>query len=475
MKSTKPLLSWELLPLLLLLLIFTGCPNPCSVQQTEKRYVTPPANSAGIEGEFPRIKAADYDEIVIAGGRKIWVDFPCKPVAKDVPKGVEVKIDGNSALIMIREKTAAFINNGGKSAKTTQNINATFTPMGNAQSLNVFFSSPNFTLKLTPKLPVLPGDANADGRRTMMDLFPIALATWKFGPNGLNLGGVPNLQAGPPPSPLDPNMFYNRTPTGAYWSWNATGQQIDFAHADCNLDGVVDQDDAATLYSLLEPAMLPDMLTGGYTGIELEAVQNGPIEILPAIANPNSSEDQARAWYDIRLAGTTKEDSILGVIFTRCVSEVPNGPQRYRIDTMQANTDNSDLIGAPQEMLGLQRFWRDSKIDVVDSCLYHMESVPKLLDVGIFNVNNPQRMTAGHQIISCGVTIDDIMRVVQTGAPIFQHNINAVVFKLDNGGVSAHAVDCSLDRATVDTVGKIVHEKPPKNWPTGSGRNGGKN
>jgi hypothetical protein len=414
-------------------LLFAGC--VCEFDQPTKTYV-------GEEGaRHHRILASEFGQVMIDAEDTLSLEFSCPPVLPALPAGLSGKVMDNTAMLW-REPMQP-------------NTNARSTPNLSTGTFQLNFAQPVYAVKLSTPVEFLPGDANADGERNILDLYPIARVIWEHG-GGIDWD-IPNFV--PLSGQLDTNATYTRPATELNWTWNNTGADIDLVHADCNFDGTVDMRDVEFLEKVLEPSQLPDMLKGAYSNLQLEAVRQPRMEFY---------NDEVRTWYDIQITGLAPNASqkILGVVFSRPVDEIRGD---YQVLHIQASMEDSDLFDNKDgQMISIQHFWDDIDIDFVsDTCQNEDAVACRPLDVGAFNRTGPRTLQNGHKCISCGVTIDDVLGSVQAGGPIFQHFINVVIFSLDaDDNIVATTTSCSFDAITIEDTGikDTTYTSPPADW-----------
>lgn len=440
--KTKPLLLLTAVAMLFIV----GC--KCSIEQPQATFVAP------LKGKHHRIAAADFGTAIVHPGDTLTLDFPCAPELPALPEGVEGLVNGNSATIWT--SAPRFENAAAKSLN--------FGPAANSFKHVIQFTTPQYAVTMQSGENFLPGDANADGKRDMLDVYPIARAIWELG-GGIDWD-IPNFDPLTAPNPLDTNQTYLRPATNSTWQWTANGSVVDYVHADCNFDGTVDMDDLELLKKVLEPSQLPNFLNGAYSGITINATHYGDVEVFQP---STQSYPEVRAWYDISINSTNGIDSILGVVFTRAVDEVPPNPPAgavYKVKAIQADVTGSALFATETDRIFYQRYWDNIKIDLPDSCELAPGVVSRPLDVGIFNRTGPQAISSGDRLINCCVTIDDILRQVQNGTtPIYQHLINVVVFSVDAAGnITATTTNCEFDAVKLNPENIKIYKKIPSNW-----------
>lgn len=434
--KTKPILLIAMIAMVFL----AGC--NCTFQQPSDSFVAP------LKGKHHDISAEDYGTAIVKPGDTLTVMFPCAPLLPNLPAGVNGSISGN--------EVSLWTNSGAAGTGTTS--------IGGPAPFRhlIQFTTPAYTLTLQSGENFLPGDANRDGERNMLDLYPIARAIWEHGA-GIDWD-LPNFDPNTAPNPVDTNQTYLRPTTGETWLWGPV--DIDYIHADCNFDGTVDMDDLELLKKVLQPTELPNFLTGAYSGITLSATQYGDIEVFQP---STQSYPELRARYEISINSTNGKDSILGVVFTRAVDEMPGSTPAgaiYKVKAIQADVTGSAFFSAESDRIFHQRYWSDIKIDLPDTCELAPGVVSRPLDVGIFNRNGPQAISQGARMINCCVTIDDILRQAQNGTtPIYQHLINVVVFSMDAAGnITATTTNCEFDAVKLNPENTKIYKRAPRDW-----------
>lgn len=414
-------LAWCLVGLSCLLL--PGCPPPsCSnlTQPDQDFPVTTLAYGAGLT-----LDVSVYDGASLRRGDVVTLHFPCAPTlaVASVP-GLQIDITGQDVKIMVLASVGA--------------------PGSHAL---VPFSTPNYEFEINVLPDVWPGDANADGRRNMHDLMPIALGIRNA------VSGAAGTPLAYPPNPVQMNAFQNV----ADWpgkQFTFAGRDINFKHADCNLDGVIDFADVEYLYAVIGPVAPPDFLNDAVNGMRLKAIYdpNRPIDYTIT----ESGEVAMQIDFDIEFADTTGfTDSIFGVLFTRPVTETA----AYQVDTttfrfLLPNVFTRDVTGA---MLWGQRFW--DALDVTsdeDSC---GGVVDKPLDVGVFKIDGPLfkvSQTGSARIGNCQVTLIDILHPGQPLPPTLDfhhHLLNGAVYTLGADGLSINSLSCESTVTSIDLTG----------------------
>jgi|GEM_PF-6410754 len=422
----------------LISLVITGC--DCKVSQGTETYLP----TSG-RGPIHKIQTSQYGTAEIPDTDTIELVFPCIPEPPELTPGLESRIGGRSVYLWFKADASA-------NSKTSRRA---------AGPLQARFPISNYTLNLSRSInrqvQVLAGDANNDGKIDMLDVYPIAEGIRKFAGNP-----IPNF-ASPINNPIG-NTTYARPKTDSTWTWNLQPTTVDFVHADCNMDGRINEADLNFIKPLLTPMKLDTMLRGGISGLKLTANVSNNFQV-EVYNNTAQSRHEIRAWYDIRFDVSALPGKILGVAFTRPVAEDPG---IYEVLHIQASTQYSRVFATPSDMLGHQHYWDNLHIQMPDECPGH-SGVSHLLDVGVFNIQDPFHPTSGDCIISCGVTIDDMLRTAGTGQVrnIFQHLMNVVIFTTNaQGGVTVVTAECDFDALDLSKADVTIHPKGelPSDW-----------
>lgn len=401
-------------------LFLPGCPPPnCSdlTQPNQDFPVTALAYGAGLT-----LDVAVYDGAALRHGDVVTLRFPCAPTLSVASvSGLQIDITGHDVRVEV-------------------------LPSVGAPGVHVLvpFSSPNYEFEIQVVPDVWPGDANADGRRNMHDLMPIALGIRNA------VSGVAGTPLPYPPNPSQMNAFHNV----ADWpgrEYTFAGRTINFKHADCNLDGMIDFQDVEYLYAVIGPVAPPDFLDDAVNGMRLKAVYdpNTPIDYTIT----ESGEIGLLIGFDIEFADTTGfKDSIFGVLFTRPVTET----NAYQVDTTVFHFPLPNVFtkDAPGTMLWGQRFWDELDINSnKDEC---GGVVDKPLDVGVFKIDGPLfdvSETGSARIGNCQVTLIDILHPGQPLPPTldFQHHLlNGAVYALGADGLSINSLSCENTTTSID-------------------------
>jgi hypothetical protein len=413
-------------PLMLLVaaVLCQGCgptTGSCPPPQTNKTF---PVLNLGY-GAGAYVDVTQYDAIKLRRGDQVTLLFPCPPTVGALPSataaGLTVTISGNTALVTVST-----------------------TGVSPGTSLLLPFSTPSYEFTVHVVGDVWPGDANADGRRNMHDLMPIALA-------------MRNQISGPGPGPVL-NYPPDTTQMKGFQDvadWDTTfvfgARTIDFKHADCNLDGKITLEDAEYLRAVLGPVAPPDFLQDAVNGMTLRAVYDtlNPIDVVIT----EDGQMGVRIGFDIEVQNANGfADSIFGVLFTRPVTETAD----YQVDTTSFRFLSGNLFGVekPELMLWGQRFWHE--LDIVNSSQACAQVIDKPLDVGVFKVLGPLSpldSTGSARCGNCQVTLLDILKTGQPLPPTldFQHHlINGVAYSYGNGGISINSIACEDTSRMID-------------------------
>lgn len=404
-------------------LLWQGCPPPppngCTTPIDPNQAF--PVHNLGY-GAGARLDVTQYDAITLRRGDQVTLLFPCPPVlAAAAPTGLTVAINGDSALVTVST-----------------------TGVATGASLTLFFSTPSYEFTVNVVGDVWPGDANADGRRNMHDLMPIALGI------RLHISGPGATALNYPPDPGQMLAFHDISDwTGKTFVFG--GDPINFKHADCNLDGKITREDVEYLRAVLGPVAPPNLLADAVHGMRLRAVYDtqNPIEITIA----EDGQMGVRIGFDIEVEDPNGyADTIFGVLFTRPVTETAD----YQVDTTTFRFLGPNLFGVQgaDVMLWGQRFWHT--LNIVNHSKSCIDVSDKPLDVGVFKVEGPLPDLGSANSARCGncqVTLIDILR---SGQPMpssidFQHHlINGVAYTLSGSGLGIQSLDCENTSTQID-------------------------
>lgn len=388
-----------------------GAPGSCTTPINPNQAFPVQNLSYGVGGQ---LDVNQYDAITLRRGDKVTLLFPCTPVlAEAASSGLTVAISGNSALVTVSTSGVA-----------------------PGTSLILPFSTPNYEFVVNFVGDVWPGDANADGRRNMHDVMPIALGI-REGVSGPS-ASVLNY----PPDPGQMLTFHDI----ADWpgqSFVLGGKTINFKHADCNLDGQIDAEDLEYLEAVMGPITPPDFLPNTANGLSLKAVYDAvnPIDV----SITEDGEMGVRFGFDIEVQDDNSfAEPIFGAVYARPITETA----QYKVDNMNFRFVSPNVFDASGEvkMLWGQHFWNDQ--DVQDASGECAPVVYKPRDVGVFGIDGPLQTlgSAGSaRLGNCQVTLIDILR---SGEPMpsaldFPHYLmHGVAYTLDNGSLGIQQLAC---------------------------------
>lgn len=398
-----------------------GCPPP-----TGSCAFTPPGQTFPISnlgyGAGAQLDVTQYDAVSLRRGDQVTLLFPCTPVLSgSAPAGLSVSVSGQTAVVTV--------------ASSGVNPN---------DVLSLAFSTPGYEFTVTVVGDVWPGDANADGRRNMHDLMPIAL--------GIRLGM--SHTAGPvlnyPPDTTQMKAFQDI----ADWPGKTFvfgGETINFKHADCNLDGKISREDVEYLRAVLGPVAPPSFLDDAVNGMRLKAVYDtqNPIDVIIT----EDGQMGVRIGFDIEVEDANGfADSIFGVLFTRPVTETA----AYQVDTTSFHFPDPNLFDVREEinMLWGQRFWH--ALNIVNHSNSCIDVSDKPLDVGVFKTAGPLQTIGSASSARCGNCQVTLLDVLRSGQPMpssidFQHHlINGVAYTLNGDGLGIQSLDCENTSTLID-------------------------
>lgn len=410
-------------------LLWHGCvpppPSSCDgpIVPNQAFPVTTLGYGAGLQ-----LDVTEVDAISLRRGDQVTLLFPCEPVlGTPVPAGMSVAINTSDHTAVI-----SVLNTNDVTVGTTYTIP---------------FSTPSYEFNVHVVGDVWPGDANADGRRNMHDLMPIALGI-RYHING----PVPSAALSYPPSVTEMNIFRDIP------DWSGPGSEFEFAdrminfkHADCNLDGRINLQDIEYLRTVLGPVMPPNFLMDAVNGMQLRAVYDPNFPIVPTFDEDGNCG--LRIAFDIEVSDPQGYvDSLFGVLFTRPVAEAAD----YQVDTTTFNFPLPNIFNTNvnETMLWGQRFW--DEIDMYNTQEDCAGAIDKPLDVGVFKVNGPLSTVGSTNSTRCGncqVTLLDVLRV---GEPLpstldFQHHlINGTAYTFNETGLTATPLQCESNSTPID-------------------------
>jgi hypothetical protein len=377
-------------------------------------------------GAGAQLNVTQYNSITLRRGDSVTLLFPCVPVLVGVaPPELAVTYSGNNAKVIVTSLAA-----------TGASLTLAFNTINNDFALNY-----EFTVNVVGD--VWPGDANADGRRNMHDLMPIALGI-REGKSSSYFGAL-NY----PPDPGQMLAFRNVPDWGPGQTFVFGGKTIDFKHADCNLDGKISLEDVEYLRAVLGPVAPPAFLVDAVNGLSLKAVYDNvnPIDVVIT----EDGEMGVRIGFDIEVENPSNAtDSIFGVLFTRPVTETA----QYQVDTTTFRFLGTNLFNVENEthMLWGQRFW--NQLDVVNTSGDCAPVTDKPLDVGIFRIKGALQPlgSAGARCGNCQVTLLDILSPGQplTNLDFHHHLIHGVAYTLGSSGLGITSIDCQDTTIGID-------------------------
>jgi hypothetical protein len=428
-------------------LLLPGCPPPPPVC-----FIAPPSQQPQVTPYFGRngsIHVEEYNEVYLRYGDTITLQFPC-PVAAPLhpPDGVTVKVEGDRAKVVATPSSR------------TRNATAKTQETTSPATIEITFPSPSFGFTVHPISPdqaIWPGDANADGYRNMLDMFPIVNAI-KDGVSDPCLAGSNNCagtpaQLGIPIADAVNSMqtLITRTPWGIpNIAWGE--DTVDAMHADVNMDHIIDTLDILYLREVMEPMFLPEFLQSASNGLELTASLSATV-MPEATPNLTTGKFNVSIPFDIALADPSTSNAIpnkiFGVAFTRPVAE----PLPSRLISTSFDLDNNGLFPNTMHRSWAQKFWPGFSLSYPNSGCSDAEDRP--LDVGLFRWDSLGAPISSNRCGLCMVNIEDIlMPAGGSGSPIpitlVQHLVNGVVFaEDDNGQLQATTVECTTDNTTV--------------------------
>lgn len=413
----------------------------------------PKGNKMPYFGKGATILATEYNAITMRSGDTVTLSFPCAVTLPDtMPKGIGMEAKGDKVKLWLVKERKASAKGGGPSP----NGPATLTPT----TVTVTFNSPPFTFMIysDPNAELWPGDANADGYRNILDLYAIAQAIKDavvLDPVTVASGcNLPSPLSYPPNETGDMDFLYSACAWGNTFFWD--NQTIDYMHADCNMDGQINESDADYLRAVMDPMYLPEFLKSAIDGASLTAayVPNRGGIVLPLTSN---GEFMVRLPFDISFVTTPSspfviDSTFFGVAFSRPVAESP----AYHLYDTRLDFANSGIFNPlPNATVWRQKFWPDFQLDYADGVC--ADATDRVLDVAAFRLGDPPlNPVAPWRIGQCQVTLDDILVPSTGGTPpsvitLIQHTVNGVVFVRGlDGVVVPQTIACSTDETEVD-------------------------
>lgn len=438
--STQPRTSLAVSAALavLFLLFSTGCPSPSPNLPSNNSTDTFPGTkvSYGVNTEIDLTK---YGKLLLRDG-----DMTILAVNGHPGEWQEIDAAGNVNLL----RPAGY-------QSDTLHLRANASNQRNIQMVaNSGSLSATYTLDITYGPFIWPGDANGDGRRNMLDLWPIVEH------RGLENGMVNGVFSGPSRSqvlddPADENFVNRLWPATSpinylsgnpanHFQWN--GSPVPASHFDADGNGIVEEADLPYIWANATPMYLPHFLRSQVNpGLKLRAVYGGYTTRL--------ADGKLVVPYDIvldQLPVGVNSLNISGVIFSRPVTETPD----YQVHRIQGDMSKSEL------------FIPDSVSHIIGKPLYHdtvgvsnisgqcgIEAVDKVIDVGVFNSEKRYVGTVGSIALTCLVTLDDIFRVAGTNqgnVPLIFHTYQGIIFVSSGTLAGPQFADCTSDTVLVD-------------------------
>lgn len=397
---------------------------------------TGPYNAAGIlpvttegYGCGATLNPAQYNQMNLRPGEHVKLLFACSSVTVNP--------------YVLSDLAVTSVSSGGM---TTVTITVQPTVPAGTQ-LTVPFSSPAYNFKITVAKNVWPGDANADGRRNMHDLMPIALGIRR------NITGpVPPAALLYPPQISQMKNFVQV----ADWdsSFKVGPKTINFKHADCNLDGFINEEDIEYLLAVLTPASPPNYLLDVVQDLQIQATYDTTTG-LEVVINDDASMG-LRVPFNIKVAdpGMTFMDPIFGVSFTRPVTETDT----YTVASTHFVFPIPNLwsvMSFPGDvMLWEQHFW--NKIGIVHKGEDCATIIDKPLDVGVYKKTGNMAIlpaASSARVGNCQVTLLEILSVANPTPPpftLYQHLLNGIAYTMNNNNLTPVALECSSDNTIID-------------------------
>lgn len=397
-------------------------------------------------GQGDTLVVEQFKGIAMRPGDTVVLKFPCQVgMPQTIPTGFGVTIQDVYAKLW-RLGIVAPPPAGGNLATTA----------------TVSFSSPQYALEVFQAAAdqVWPGDANADGRRNLLDLLPIAEGIKEFRRLAFQSPACSfqaNAVLSYPPQPGgtdEMSTLYEVCPLQKSFDW--AGTQIDYVHADCNLDGKIDETDADYLMSVLEPMYLPEFLKSPVQGTELSAGLSTVHGLVPSVQVEPAPDNRFTVTipFDINIVSTNGVplNNIVGLAFERPVAESAQY-RLYRTALVFQQSAIFTATGVDPNTLWRQKFWGNLAINYLNgSCAGITDRV---LDVGAFRLDT--NSLGGNSTLCAGqclVTLDDILRAILLDpahvVTLAQHTVNGVVFVNQGGNINAESMNCTSDVTRVN-------------------------
>ena len=333
----------------------------------------------------------------------------------------------------------------------------------------------------TTYIPFRAGDTNGDGQINMLDMAPIAAGMYHHTVKGMATRTQPEVFDGP-----DGRLFVKAW--NEYWQWGGlVNEQIDFALADCNLDGEINLDDLEVVKAGMTPIDIPLFLRDFVNDLEftVERDPSLPIRPVPAV------DDQpgiVQIPYTVLLndpnwdPANALPDSfpgILGIVHRRPLTETSCGT----ILRIQPGFENS-FLEDDASRIGYHEHWRGLDLHLDEICdLEDGESIG-VVDIGLFSTSEVYQLAHRSKIMDCIVDIDDIgLAFDGSNCPIVQHDLEGFIFFIDGEGrISVRPANCSrseyiltendrcfqqpeiIIRDNLADAGMVTQNLQPRNW-----------
>lgn len=422
---------------MLLLIVATvfwmGCPTP------------PPCNTLPvINGAFyadpgggqatNTVPVVYFNEAWMAPGDQLWLEFPCIPgssfnVSSSIPGHIQSSRHSHLAILPPL---------GNKIQLSLSQTSPAFQPIYEKvvidfkNGTNVFFT---FTVNIRPKtkIPVMRGDANGNGKVDMLDLAAIAEGMFQR---------LPLMSVSNRPQTQPVNWV---SPWGYSWKWGGlVNEVIDFAHADMNGDGLIDEKDLLILIDEIGPIDLDLFLKDGINNAEFVVKRNTtqPIICFPAIAGSSAHVEIPYTVFN----STTPIDAVLGIVHRRPLTENSCG----RINSLKPELESGFFSGS-EGLLGHHELWRGNNMHLENLCLKNSDVSVAVVDIGMFDTDNRKSLGSGDKIMDCIVDIDDFSGKITNGqCPIYQYDFDGILFgRGTQGGINIMPAKCSATKMRI--------------------------
>jgi hypothetical protein len=454
-KKLKKWMGWPMVAIVVF--VFMGMkPSPSASAALPQPHHAYPATLESY-GAGKTILAVDYDSVTLRRGDVFYLTFPSN--VGQVPAS-------NNAIDVTRID--------GETLKFTLSNNCTV-----GQQITINFLDPVFNFVITVGGDVWPGDANADGLRNMDDLLVIVTGIRnQFQPISTS------VTLAYPPNQVEMNRLY------AVTDWQnlqnntsltmAIGErEVNFKHADCNMDGNINALDIDYLMEVLSPLAPADILVDKSAMIKLKATID-LTGVEPVIVDGEQYGLKLPFKISLSEVPINYTDSILGIVFTRSLTEDTS----YSVLNTVFDFGESDLFHTgiemirdktgqlnkiPAEVLCRQRFWSSSNLPSPNSC---SGTIFKPLDVGLFQLSGSKRPPFSNaRLGTCTVTLIDILRSTGEAMEPFtliQHILNAKLLIVENGKIITRGIQCNTD-LTVANFGNHCNSTPKPSMRDGKG------